>query len=57
MHDHMRTTNAHNSLSAHSDQPDCCLLLNNNTMLPFENCFWSVLVLTGPDQIGVKGFV
>ena len=26
---HMRTTNAHNSLSAQSDQPLCCLLLKN----------------------------
>ena len=25
--------------------------------LPFINCFWSVLVLTDPDQIGVTGFV
>ena len=36
---HMRTTNAHNSLSAQSDQPLCCLLL--------KNLFLSVLVL-GP---------
>ena len=26
---HMRTTNAHNSLSAQSDRPHCCLLLKN----------------------------
>ena len=25
--------------------------------LPFINCFWSVLVLTDPDQLGVTGFV
>ena len=36
---HMRTTNAHNSLSAQSDQPLCCLLL--------KKLFLSVLVL-GP---------
>ena len=24
--------------------------------LPFINCFWSVLVLTDPDQLGVTGF-
>ena len=42
---HMRTTNAHNSLSAQSDKPD------------FVNCVWSDVVLTGPDQAGVKGFV
>ena len=25
--------------------------------LPLINCFWSVLVLTDPDQLGVTGFV
>ena len=25
--------------------------------LPFINCFWSVLILTDPDQLGVTGFV
>ena len=25
--------------------------------MPFINCVWSVLVLTDPDQLGVRGFV
>ena len=24
--------------------------------LPYINCFWSVLVLTDPNQLGVKSF-
>ena len=48
----MRTTYAHNNLSAQSDQP-----IAVERPLPFINCFWSVLVLTDPDQLGVTGFV
>ena len=33
------------------------LLFTVEIALPFINCFWSVLVLTGPNQLGVKRFV
>ena len=36
----MRTTNSHNTLSAQSDQPHCCLLLIE-ILLPFIICFVS----------------
>ena len=36
---HMRTTNSHNTLSAQSDQPHCCLLLKY--LYLFLNCFVS----------------
>ena len=48
---YMRTTYAHNNLSAQSDQP-----IAVERPLPYINCFWSVLVLTDPDQLGVTGF-
>ena len=48
----MHTTYAHNNLSVQSDQPFAV-----ERPLPFINCFWSVLVLTDPDQLGVTGFV
>ena len=40
---HMRTINSHNTLSAQSDQPHCCLLLKYLCHLYFF--FLSVLVL------------
>ena len=48
---HMRTTYAHNNLSAQSDQP-----IAVEIPLPLINCFWSVLVFTDPDQLGVTEF-
>ena len=47
---HMRIINYKRSLISP-------LLFAVERPLPFINCFWSVLVLTDPDQLGVTGFV